>query len=156
VQKAADRVGDVGGQLGAVQRHGADPHHPGGGAQLEGGDQEAGQSLLVADAEPRNRHVVRGLVGGQHAEGDVFVAAPFDLPGGAHADAVGVEQHAEQGLGVVGGVVLPVVTMRPVEGGQVELVDDVEDEPGEVAFGSQSRRSGGRRKGWSRSPRRKL
>jgi hypothetical protein len=51
---------------------------------------------------------------------------------------------------------VPVVSMDSVEGVQVDLADDIEDEPGEVALGSQSRRSGGSRKGWSRSPRRKL
>jgi hypothetical protein len=60
--------------------------------------------------------VVGGLVGGQHPEGDVLTAAAFDLPRGAHADAVGVQQHAEQELGVVGGVAVPVVAVRPVEG----------------------------------------
>jgi hypothetical protein len=51
---------------------------------------------------------------------------------------------------------VPIVTMGTVEGLKVDLVDDVEDEPGEMPFGSQSRRSGASRKGWSRSPRRKL
>ena len=37
--------------------------------------------------------------------------------------------------GVVGGVAVPVVAVRAVERGEVELVDDVEDEPGEVAGG---------------------
>ncbi len=30
---------------------------------------------------------------------------------------------------------VPVVTVSPVERGEVELVDDVEDEPGQVAAG---------------------
>jgi len=59
------------------------------------------------------------------------VAASFELTGGAHADAVAVQQHAQQGLGVVGGVA--VVAVGPVERGEVGLVDHVEDEPGEVA-----------------------
>jgi hypothetical protein len=53
-------------------------------------------------------------------------------------------------------VAVPVGAMLPVERGEVDLLDDLEDEPGEVVVGSQSRRSGGSRKGWSRSPRRKL
>jgi hypothetical protein len=82
--------------------------------------------------------------------------AAFELPGGAHADAVAVQQHAEQGLGVVGGMAVPVITELPVERLKVDLVDHVEDEPGEMLLGSQSRRSGGSRKGWSRSQPRKL
>jgi hypothetical protein len=132
---AVGLVGGVGGQLGAVQRDGADLDHPGGGAQLQRRHQEAGQGLLVASAEPRDGHMIRGLVGGQHPEGDVLSAAAFELPGGAHPDGVGVQQHAQQQLGVVGGVAVPVGAVRPVEGSQVELVDHVEDEPGQVAFG---------------------
>jgi hypothetical protein len=112
--------------------------------------------LLIASTEARDGHVVGGLVGGKDPEGEVLVQAPLDLPGGAHPDAVGVKQHAEQGLGVVGGMAVPVVAVGLVEGGEVELVDHVEDEPGEMLLGSQSRRSGGNRKGWLRSPRRKL
>jgi hypothetical protein len=89
----------------------------------------------VADPEPGDGHVVGRLVGGQDPEGDVLVQAALDLPGGAHPDRVGVQQHAEQDLGVVGGVAVPVITVGPVEGLEVELVDHVEDEPGEVAFG---------------------
>jgi hypothetical protein len=65
----------------------------------------------VADPEAGDGHVVGGLVGGQHAECDVLVQAALDLPGRTHAKAVGIQQHAEQGLGVVGGVAVPVVAV---------------------------------------------
>jgi hypothetical protein len=84
------------------------------------------------------------------------VAAAFDLPGGAHPKTVAVQQHTEQQLGVVGGVAVPVVAVRSVEGCQVELVDDVKDEPGEMILVEPVAQVGGSRKGWSRSPRRKL
>jgi pyrimidine deaminase RibD-like protein len=71
----------------------------------------------------------------KHAKGDVLGAAAFELAGGAHAEAVAIQQHAQQGLGVVGGMAVPVITVGPVERTQVELVDHVEDEPGEVAVG---------------------
>ncbi len=72
---AGGLLGGVAGQLGAVQRHRADPDHAGGGAQLEQRDQEPGQRGLVADPEPGDGHVVRRLVGGQDAEGEVLTAA---------------------------------------------------------------------------------
>jgi hypothetical protein len=100
--------------------------------------------------------VVRRLVGGQHPEGDVLLAASFELAGGAYPQAVAVQQHAQQGLGVVGGVAVPVVAVLAVEGLKVELVDHVEDEPGEVALGEPVAQVRGSRKGWSRSARRKL
>jgi hypothetical protein len=82
---------------------GADLDHARGGAQLQRLDQEPGERGLVADTEPRDRDVVWGLVGGKDPKRDVLVAASFDLPGGAHANAAGIEEHGEQGLGVVGG-----------------------------------------------------
>lgn len=48
---------------------------------------------------------------------------------------VAVQQHAQQELGVVGGMAVPVIAVRPVQGAKVELVDDLGDEPGEVAVG---------------------
>ncbi|HZD00637.1 MAG TPA: hypothetical protein VFA46_10735 [Actinomycetes bacterium] len=84
------------------------------------------------------------------------MAAAFELAGGAHAQAVAVQQHAQQGLGVVGGMAVPVVAVGQVERVEVELVDDVEDEPGEVALGEPVAQVGGSRKGWSRSQPRKL
>jgi hypothetical protein len=81
---AVGLVGGVGGQLGAIKGDRADADHAGGGAQLERGDQEARQGLLVADAEAGDGHVVGELVGGQHPKGDVLGQAPLDLPRGAH------------------------------------------------------------------------
>ncbi len=135
VEGVAGGVGGVGGQLGAVQRHGADLDHAGGGAQLQGLDQEPGQGGLVADPEPGDGDMVGRLVAGKHAEGDVVVAAPFNLPGGAHPDAVAVQQHAQQGLGVVGGVAVPVGPIAAQERRQVELICHVAHEPGEVVLG---------------------
>jgi hypothetical protein len=51
VQGAVGLVGGVAGQLCAVQGDHADLDHPGRGAQLERGDQESGQALLVPYAE---------------------------------------------------------------------------------------------------------
>jgi len=75
--------------------------------------------------------------------------APFDLPRGAHADAVAIQQHAEQELGIVGGVPVPVpvVTVGPVERVEVQLVDHVEDEPGQVALGQPVAEVGGQQEG---------
>jgi hypothetical protein len=79
--------------------------------------------------------VVGELVAGQHPEGEVLKAAPLDLAGGAHPQAVGVQQHPKQGLGVVGRVAVAVSPIAPQEWTEVELVDDVAHEPGQVAFG---------------------
>jgi hypothetical protein len=100
-QGAVGPVGGVGDHLGAVQRDHAQADQPGRRAQLQRLDQEASQGLLVADAEPRDGHVVGEPVAGQHPEREIPDAAPLDLPGRAHPDGVGVQQHAEQGVGCV-------------------------------------------------------
>jgi hypothetical protein len=99
--------------------------------------------LFVPHAEPRDGHVVGELVAGQDPEGEVLVAVPLDLSGGAHPDRVGIQQDAEQGLGVVGGVAVPVSPIAAQEWVEVELVDHVEDEPGEVAVGQPVAQVGG-------------
>jgi hypothetical protein len=54
-------------------------------------------------------------------------------------------------------VAVPVGAMLPGERGEVDLLDDVEDEPGEVVVGQPVAQVGrGAGRGWSRSPRRKL
>jgi hypothetical protein len=113
-------------------------------------------SALVAGAEAGDGHGVGHRVGGQDPDGDVLGAASFELAGGADPQAVAVEEHAEQQLGVVGGMAVPVVAVDLVEGLKVELVDDVQDEPGEVAVGEPVAQVGREQEGLSRSPRRKL
>src|SRR6266545_4500136 len=88
---------------------------------------KAGVDLVVG---PR-RYVLDTILVGAAAR----AGAPVELPGGTHPDRVGVQQHAQQRLGVVGGMAVPVGAVGAQERLQVELVGDVEDEPGEVAFG---------------------
>jgi hypothetical protein len=87
VEGAIGLVGGVAGQLGDVQRQDTDADQADGRAQLQGMHEEPGQGLLVADAKTRDGHMVRGLVAGQHPEGQVLDAAPLDLPRRAHPQA---------------------------------------------------------------------
>jgi hypothetical protein len=59
-------------------------------------------------------------------------AAAFDLPGGADPGAVGRAQHGRQHLWRIGGPAVPVGSVGLEEWAKVELVDDVEGEPGQV------------------------
>jgi hypothetical protein len=86
----------------------------------------------VANSEARDGHVIGGAVAGKDPEGDVLGAAPLDLTGGAHADGVGVQQHRQQHPGHIGGPAVPVGPVGLEEWAQVELVDHVQDEPGQV------------------------
>jgi hypothetical protein len=100
---AVGRGGGVGLDLGAVQGDQPQAHHPGGRAQLQRGDQQSGQGSFVADPEPGDGHVIGRAVAGQDAKGDVFGAAAMPI-------------------GSIGGQ----------ERTQIELVDHVEHEPGQM------------------------
>jgi hypothetical protein len=124
--------GGVGLDLGAVQGDQPQADHPGGRAQLQRLDQQPGQGLFVADPEPGDGHMIRGRVGGQDSEGDVFLAAPLDLAGRTDPGAVAVQQYGQEHPGLIRG---PAVAIGPIgleERAKVELVDDVEHEPGQV------------------------
>jgi hypothetical protein len=69
---------------------------------------------------------------------------------------VGVQQHAQQQLGVVRGMAVPVGAVGAQERAEVELVDHIAHEPGQMVGGQPVARVGGSRRSWSRSPRRKL
>jgi hypothetical protein len=154
-QGAVGPIGGVGLDPGAVQRDHAQADQAGRGAQAQGLDQEVSQRLLVPDAEPGDGHTVERLVAGQHPEGEILVAAPLDLPRRADPGAVGVQQHAEQQPRVVGGMAVPVVAVRSAERPQVELVDQVQDEPAQVAVRQPVAQVWGSRNGRSRSSRKK-
>ena len=97
----------------------------------------------MAGPKARDRRVIRRLVGGDHAEGDVLSQALFDPPRGALADRVGVEEKRDHHLRVVGGAAPAVVAVVGKERLEVHLRDGVQDEPGEVIFGQPLAHVGG-------------
>jgi hypothetical protein len=125
---AVGRRGGVCLDLGSVQGDQPQADHPGRRAQLQRLNQQPSQGLFVADPEPGDGHVIGCGVAAQDAEGNVLLTAAFDLAGGADPGAVGVQQHPR----LVGGSAVAVGSVDLEEGAQVELVDHVEDEPGQV------------------------
>jgi hypothetical protein len=134
-QGAVGPIGGIGGHLRAVQGDYPEADQSGRRAQLQRRDQEAGQGLRVASPKPRDRHVVRRGVAGQRPEGEVLDAASLDLPRGPHPDGVGVQQHAQQRLGVVGRMAMPIGPVGTQERRKVDLVNDIAHEPGEMVLG---------------------
>jgi hypothetical protein len=110
-QGAVGAIGGVGGHLGPVQSDQTQVDQPGRRAQPQRLDQEPGQRLLVAGTEARDGHVVGHLVASESTEGEVLGAAPLDLPRRTHSGRVGVQQHAQQRLGVVGGMAVPIAAV---------------------------------------------
>jgi len=82
----------IGLNLGAVQLHMAQAHHPRLMAQPQDLHKQALEGIEVAAPVLADPAVVRLLVTGQHPEGQVLVAGALDLAGRDVAHAVGVEQ----------------------------------------------------------------
>jgi hypothetical protein len=87
----------------------------------------------VADPEPGDSHMIGLGVAVQDPEGDVFVAAALDLAGGTDPGAVGIQQHRQQHPRRIGRSAVPVSPIGRQE--QTQLVDHVQNEPGQVALG---------------------
>jgi hypothetical protein len=77
----------------------------------------------------RDGGVVRGLVGADHAEGDILLTAALDHPRGALADGVGVEQQCDHHLRVKRRPTPAVGAIGAVDPAQVDLLDRVQDTP---------------------------
>jgi hypothetical protein len=130
---AIGRRGGVGLDLGAIQGDQPQADQAGRRAQPQRGHQQPGQGLLVADPEPRDGHMIGGGVVGQHPKGDVLGQAPLDLAGGTDPGAIGIQQHPSSIRGSYAARPCPVGAIGLEERAQVQLVDHVQDEPGQVA-----------------------
>ena len=104
-------------------------------AEAEHPAEEVGERFLVADPKPGDRRVVGDLVRADHPEGDVLATAALDPPRASLADAVGVGEQADHHLRLVGGGAVAVGAIGGVEGLEVELLDRLDHEPGEVVVG---------------------
>jgi hypothetical protein len=97
--------------------------------------EEAGQRVLVALTEPRDRRVVRDLVRGNDADRDVFLARALDRPRRPHAARVRVEQQRHHHRRLERRPAVPVVPIGGVERAEIHLRDRVDHKPREVPFG---------------------
>jgi hypothetical protein len=127
---AVGAKGCVGRDLRSVQGHGADAHQTGLCAEPKDLGEATREGPLVLPSEPGDRRVVRRVVPADDAEGDVLLAAAFDLPARAFPDAVGVEQERHHHPGFVGGATPSILAVAQVEGPKVHVLDHVEHEEG--------------------------
>jgi len=86
----------------------------------------------VPSAETRDRRVVWDPVRRDHPKGDILATTPLDPPARALADRVRVQQQRHHHRRLERSATPAVVPIRRIEGTQVDLVDRVKDEPGEV------------------------
>ena len=130
-------------EFGAVERDHADPQQTRLGAQPEHPGEQSRQRLLVLLPKAADRGVVGLLVRGQHAEGDVLAAAPFDPAARALALAVGIEHERDHHRRLVRLPPPAVLAVARVERREVELTDRIEHEPREVVLGQPVAEAGG-------------
>jgi hypothetical protein len=120
-------------------------------AQDEHLAKQAGDRLLMALEEPRQRRVVRALLGRQHPESDVLLAGALDHPRGPDPARVGVEQHGDHHRRVIGRPAAPVDPIGGIKRVELDLVDGVDDKPREVPWRQPLADVGGIKNDCSRS-----
>ena len=126
-------VGGRGPELRPVDRDHPGPHQP----RLDTETQhltEQPRQRLMAHPKARDRGVVGHLVRADHPKRDVLAAAPLDRPRGALTDAIGVGQQRHHHLRVVRRATVTVNAIGRVERLQVELLDRLDHEPGQMVF----------------------
>ena len=136
-------MGRRGGDLRAVDRDDADPDQPAARAQRQDLAEQIGDRRLVAHPEARDRRVIWRVVGGDHAECDVVVAAPLDCPRRAHPDRVGVDEQRDHHRRIVRRATPTVVAIARVERPEIHLADGVKHKPRQMPLGqpiAQARR----------------
>ena len=88
----------------------------------------------MAPTKAGDGRMVGGVVGGDEPARDVLFGAALDLARAPFAVAVAVQEKGDHDLGVEGGSSPPVFSAPGIERAQIHLVDDVDDEAGEVAL----------------------
>ena len=118
--------------LRAVDGDHADLGEPAARAQRQHLAEQAGDRVLVALEEPRQRRVIRALLGRQHPERDVLLAGALDHPRGPDPARVGVKQQRDHHRRVIGRPAAPIDAIGGVERLEVHLGHGVDDKPREV------------------------
>ena len=124
--------GGVGLNLGAVQRHVAQPHQSSPLAQFQHVPEQVGKRCQVVLAKVGDGAKVGGIVGRQDPERDVLVETLGDAACGGHAGAIAVEQHLDHHPRMVGRVATLLALIAAGDGRQVQLVHQVGDEVGRM------------------------
>ena len=118
--------------LRAVDRDDAHAHEPRLRAEREHLAEQVGQGVLVTLAKARDRGVIRSLVGGDHAVGDILNTLALDHPRGALSLAVGVEQQRDHHRRLVRRAAVAVAAIGGVERQQIHLLRRRQHEPRQV------------------------
>jgi hypothetical protein len=111
-----------------------DPHQADLGTEREPGATQAGQRRLTALSKARNRRVIGGPIGRDHAHLDILDAAPLDPPRRPFPKRVAVQQQRDHHRRIVRRPAMPVIAVVPIERRQIELRDGIDHPPRQVAL----------------------
>jgi hypothetical protein len=125
----------VGLDLGAVHRDRAKLRQPALARQAHHLHKQPGELLQVQRAEIADRAVLGEVARREHSEGHVLVQLARDLARAEHPAGIGVHQHLDHHGRVKGLVARPAAGVARVKGAQVQRIDGVADEVGQVPFG---------------------
>ena len=120
-------------------------------AQFQHLQEQAGQCSQVVLPEVGDGTEVRRVVGRQHPEGDVLVETKSNPARGRHSDAVAVDQDLDHHPGMVGRAAPLFALIAGHDGGQIQLVDHVGDEVGQMVRGQPLLKRYRQRNCWSGS-----
>src|SRR6202050_1863687 len=123
------------GELAAVKAYIAQADHTGFSSQLEHLHEQLGQKLQVPLAEIADRAEIGAIIADDGQEGEIPLAGLGDLAAGIDTDAVGVEQQTDEHGGFEGWLAARLHFVGGVEGVQVELGYDIQEEEDEIVFG---------------------
>ncbi len=133
--RAVRRQRRIGRHLRAVQRDHAQAPQTGGPTQPQHRDEHHLHPFGVASAEARDHAVVRHVVPDDHPEAHIAPAQSLHLAAGAMAIGVGVDQHRQHHGRREWRLPGPSRPILGFEARQVHLLDRIEHQVDEVAFG---------------------
>jgi hypothetical protein len=93
-------------------------------------------------AKAGDRRVVGDLVGRNYPEGDILAAAPLDTAARALPDRIGIEQQRNHHLRVERRPPPAIPAIGGVKSTQIDLVDRIQHEAGEVIVGQPVAQTG--------------
>jgi hypothetical protein len=137
--------------LRCVDRDHLHVHQPSLRAQLQHVAEQLTQRPLMALAKPRDRRVIRRLIGGDHPHRDVFMAATLDPPRRSLAERVGVEQQRHHHRRIVRRPTPAVLAIAGHKRRQIHRFDGIEHEPRQVVLRQPLAQARGNNSSCSRS-----
>jgi hypothetical protein len=120
--------------LRAINGDNTDLHHAGPGAQLKHPAEQLRDRRFMPHSEPRDRRVIRDLVGRNHPERDIVTAVALDAPRRPDAGRVGVDEQRNHHRRIMRRPTMAILTVITVERIKIKLIDGLKHKPRQMAL----------------------